>query len=139
VHENGGTPQPLTSLDRENAELSHRYPQVLPDGRIVFGILTDRPESPAIGIVEPGGGVHRVVLQPAMRPQSAPASGHLLYAVPHLAASLPMMAEGAASVMAVPLRHGELEGTPVPVAGGIAANTFWGVAAFTTGPHGAFL
>lgn len=41
--------------------------------------------------------------------------------------------------MAVRLRHVEIEGAPVPVAGGLAALTVWGLAVFTTGPHGAFL
>jgi eukaryotic-like serine/threonine-protein kinase len=139
VHANGGTPQPLTTIDPSRDELSHRYPQVLPDGRIVFGILTNRPDHTAIGIVEPTGGSHRVLLEPAMRPQYAPGSGHLLYAVPQPLRGLSPVRAGAVPVMGVPIRDGRIHGDPVPVAGRIASIPMFGMALFTAGPDGSFL
>jgi len=32
----GGTPQPLTTLDAQTGELTHRWPQVLPGGNAVL-------------------------------------------------------------------------------------------------------
>jgi eukaryotic-like serine/threonine-protein kinase len=139
VHANGGTPQPLTTVDPARDELSHRYPEVLPDGRIVFGILTNRLGNPAIGIVDPSGGAHRVLLEPAMRPQSAPGTGHLLYAVPEPFGGLPSSLFAPVPVMAVRIRGGQIHGDPVPVAARISSVPMFGMALFTAGPEGSFL
>jgi eukaryotic-like serine/threonine-protein kinase len=139
VHANGGTPQPLTTVDPSRDELSHRYPEALADGRIVFGILTNRPSNPAIGIVDPSGGAHRVLLEPAMRPQYASGAGHLLYAVPEPLGGLFSLVGAPVPVMAVRIRGGQIHGDPVPVAARIASVSMFGMAFFTAGPEGSFL
>ena len=50
VSANGGTPRPLTTLNVEK-ENSHRWPQLLPDGRhFLFTVRSDRPENLGIKI-----------------------------------------------------------------------------------------
>ena len=68
VSANGGTPRPLTTLNVEK-ENSHRWPQLLPDGKhFLFTVRSDRPENlgiklgsldspevrPLIGAASPG-------------------------------------------------------------------------------------
>jgi hypothetical protein len=53
VSESGGTPKPVTSLDRSRGDSSHRAPQFLPDGRLLY--LVQSAERPGIyvGAMEP--------------------------------------------------------------------------------------
>jgi Tol biopolymer transport system component len=81
VPASGGTPRPLTTLNVEN-ENSHRWPQLLPDGRhFLFTVRSDRPENLGIKI----GSFD----SPEVRPLSAVASqgvyaepGWLLFMTP---------------------------------------------------------
>src|SRR5205085_562086 len=41
----GGIPTALTTLDGSHGETSHRYPQVLPGGRVLFTITGNTPET----------------------------------------------------------------------------------------------
>jgi Tol biopolymer transport system component/predicted Ser/Thr protein kinase len=45
VAASGGTPSPLTTLDTARGEAYHRWPQVLPGGRFLYWIRSDRPEN----------------------------------------------------------------------------------------------
>ena len=45
----GGEPEPLTTPDRARGEISHRWPQFLPDGRVLWKLFDGRYA------VEPGG------------------------------------------------------------------------------------
>ncbi len=47
VPASGGTPEPLTTLDAGRGETSHRRPQVLPGGRILFQVV-GKPEQAGI-------------------------------------------------------------------------------------------
>ena len=44
----GGTPSPLTRLDARRGETDHRFPQILPGGRLLYWALTDRPENTGV-------------------------------------------------------------------------------------------
>jgi Tol biopolymer transport system component len=102
----GGTPEPLTTQDREKGEVSHRWPQVLPGGRAaLFGIGTHSPfaSHARIGVVSLETGRHHVVLEGTGFARYI-STGHVLYA-----------RDG--SVLAVPfdLRRLEVTGAPLAV------------------------
>jgi len=44
----GGKPAPLTTLDASRGEGFHRWPQVLPGGRFLYSIQSERPENTGI-------------------------------------------------------------------------------------------
>jgi Tol biopolymer transport system component/predicted Ser/Thr protein kinase len=44
----GGTPSQLTRLDARRGETGHRFPQLLPGGRLLYWALTDRPENTGV-------------------------------------------------------------------------------------------
>ena len=46
----GGNPEPLTVLDERREEISHRSPQFLPGGRILFFIQSAKPENSGLYI-----------------------------------------------------------------------------------------
>jgi Tol biopolymer transport system component len=48
VPASGGTPSPLTTVDKLHGELDHRWPQVLPGGRLLFWIRGDKLESTGV-------------------------------------------------------------------------------------------
>jgi len=48
VAASGGTPSPLTTLDASRGETYQRWPQVLPGGRILFHVLSAKPENTGV-------------------------------------------------------------------------------------------
>ena len=44
VPASGGTPAPLTTLDASRGERAHRWPQMLPGGRFLYEVQSDKPE-----------------------------------------------------------------------------------------------
>jgi len=44
----GGSPAPLTTLDASRGEQTHWWPQVLPGGRLLFLIRSDKPENSGV-------------------------------------------------------------------------------------------
>ena len=124
----GGTPTPVTKL--ATGQLSHRWPQVLPDGRsVLFTIWNDVGWEPArIAVQSLDGGDPRVVVQGGGfgRYVSDPGrgSGFLVYA----------RAEG---LMAARFDIGRLEvvGPAVPVLDGVITNLSGGVH-FSLSPNG---
>jgi serine/threonine-protein kinase len=50
----GGTPVPFTTLNREQGEISHRWPHILPDGRtMLMGVWTGPgPDERSVGLVD---------------------------------------------------------------------------------------
>jgi Tol biopolymer transport system component len=63
----GGTPEPLTTLNRERRENSHRWPQFLPDGRhFLFTARSDLPQNTGIYVASldnPGSPTRLVTAQ----------------------------------------------------------------------------
>lgn len=80
VNADGGTPDPITSLDRSRGEFSHRWPDLLPDGRsILFAAGTEGSWDDAEVVVQRiGSSERRTVVYGGTSPRFA-ASGHLLY------------------------------------------------------------
>jgi Tol biopolymer transport system component len=80
VSANGGTPMVLTRLDRAKGEYSHRYPQILPGGKIVLftslsGFGWDESNVEALML---GTGERRVLVRGGNTGRYVP-GGHLLY------------------------------------------------------------
>jgi eukaryotic-like serine/threonine-protein kinase len=44
----GGAPSPLTTLDSSHGELDHRWPQLLPGGRLLFWVRSDKTENTGV-------------------------------------------------------------------------------------------
>ena len=78
VSEDGGTPEPVTVLDTERGETSHRLPMFLPCGKAVVFVaeLTGRDARVVVQSLETGE--RRVVIEEATLPRYSP-TGHLLY------------------------------------------------------------
>jgi serine/threonine-protein kinase len=126
VPASGGDARPLTKLAAD--ELSHRYPQLLPDGKSVLftikvsGILSFDDARIAIADLETGE--HRTVVEKGMYGMYV-SSGHLVFA-----------RQG--SLLAAPfdLERQALTGGAVPVLDGVIANPITGSALFATAPDG---
>ena len=78
VSEDGGTPEPVTVLDTERGETSHRLPMFLPGGKAVVFVaeLTGRDARVVVQSLETGE--RRVEIDEATLPRYSP-TGHLLY------------------------------------------------------------
>jgi eukaryotic-like serine/threonine-protein kinase len=44
----GGAPSPLTTVDASRGELDHRWPQILPGGRLLFWVRSDKTENTGV-------------------------------------------------------------------------------------------
>jgi Tol biopolymer transport system component/predicted Ser/Thr protein kinase len=82
VPANGGTPRALTTLDADSGELSHRWPQFLPDGRtLVFLVQTSeagaRNDQSRIEALEDAGARHELLRTNASAAYAPP--GRLLF------------------------------------------------------------
>jgi len=128
----GGASGPFTALDTPKAELSHRYPAVLSDGSILFVILTEDPDRPAIAIVPAGGGAHRVLLEGAMHPVVLPGDNVLYARVGRR--THPTEIVSAVDIVATRYRDGALETSARPVHSRVFAVQGWGFAAYTATP-----
>lgn len=80
VDARGGTPSPATRLDHQRGEFSHRWPEVLPDGKSVLftvGTVGEWDEAEIVAAVLDSER-REVVLKGGTHPRYLP-SGHLLY------------------------------------------------------------
>ena len=105
----GATPERLTTVDGANGELQHAYPQRLPGGDVLFGVMTDRGWHFAVLALADtrAAGQVRALGQPgsgAAGAQYVPQTGHVLYA-------------NAGGLVAVPFdaASGQVPGSPVPL------------------------
>jgi serine/threonine-protein kinase len=118
VSDRGGEPKPMTKLDPQKGEFTHRWPQILPSGRAaIFTIhrATGNYDNARIGVLMLESGERRTLLEGATQARYVP-TGHLVY-----------LRSG--SLFAVPFDPERLlvTGPPVPVLDGI---TFHGAAGF---------
>ncbi len=125
----GGEPRQISTLDESKGERSHRWPQVLPDGKAVLftvGTLNspDDYESSSIEAVVLATGERSVLLQGASMARYA-RSGHLVFA-------------RGGSLFAVRFDADTLttQGTPVPVLQGVAGDQTTGMAHFAIADDG---
>jgi hypothetical protein len=129
VPEGGGTPQPLTQLNESKADIAHRWPHFLPDGRhfLYYVVSTTDPvrsEHSGIHVAsldEPEG---KLLLNVDSR--AAYANGFLFY-----------KRETTLMAQRFDLGRLELTGQPIPVAGNITGGYWsWGGAQFSVSNNG---
>ena len=113
VSSGGGAPRPLTTLDRQAAEVTQRWPQWLPGSKAVLytsGGQQSNSEDADIVAYSISSGQRKTVLHGGYYARYA-RSGHLIY-----------MHEGTLFLVPFDPRGLEVTGTPVPILDGIAAN-----------------
>jgi serine/threonine-protein kinase len=124
----GGEPQLLTTLDPERREVTHRFAQVLPDGRsVLFTLATSTLESWDDGLIAVASlesGEHRVVLQGGSHARYSP-TGHLLY-----------VHDGTLYAVGFDLEKLEVIGQPVPVLEQVMTSPSGGVGEFALAENG---
>jgi Serine/threonine protein kinase len=130
VSEKGGQPKPLTTLNPEKGESTHRWPDILPGGRTaLFTIhsLSGDYESARIGAISLETGERRIVLEGGTHAQYVP-SGHILYV-------------RGKSVFAVPFDAKRLEvtGSAVPVLDGVSGFATAGFANYAVSRTGSLV
>jgi serine/threonine-protein kinase len=111
VSDKGGEPKPLTTLNPEKGEATHRWPDILPgDKTALFTIhgLSGDYESARIEAVSIETGERRIIFEGGTHARYVP-SGHIIYL-------------RARSLFAVPFDAKRLEvtGSPVPVLDGVS-------------------
>ncbi len=104
VSEEGGTPVPVTQLDSTAGEISHRFPDLLPDGKSLlyttkFNNITSFDEA-AIAVLNMKSGEKKILIRGGTCARYVP-TGHLVYARGSL-------------IYAVPFDLGKLEVTGPP-------------------------
>ncbi len=125
----GGTPQPLTTLDKDRSHIAHRWPHFLPDGRhfLFYVVSTTNPitsEYSGIYIGSLDSDKTQFLLKAESR--AVYADGHLLYRV-------------GSTLMAHPFDVSTLDftGDPSPVASDVAGGAIsWGGAQFDASETG---
>jgi predicted Ser/Thr protein kinase len=128
VQEAGGTPQPLTGS--ATGEVSHRWPEFLPDGKAVLfaaNASTANWTNPQVAVQSAGIGERRNLIQGATQPRYA-LSGHLVYA------------QGG-SLLAVPFDPERLTatGAAVPVVEGVLQSRNSGAAQYSFSATGSLV
>jgi Tol biopolymer transport system component/predicted Ser/Thr protein kinase len=126
----GGKPEPLTTLNQQAGEVTHRWPQVLPGSKDV--IYTDHTsggqfDDADIAVYSTVSGKVKTVLHGGSYPRYLP-SGHLVYV-------------HNSTLFAVPFDSTRLEvtGQSAPVVEGVASNPSHGGAQFSFSDSGAFV
>lgn len=124
----GGPPEPVTELDTERGDNSHRYPQFLPDGRH-FLYLARNSAGAKHSVIMVGsldGGASKSVLKSPVA--ATYASGHLLFLRERTLMAQPFDTE-----------RRELTGEAVPIADDIRIHTGAGSAVFSASGDGTLL
>jgi serine/threonine-protein kinase len=106
ISSSGGSPQPLTRLDKEKRDTTHRFPQVLPGAKAVLFVsspATGGYEQASIEVQSLKTGTRKTLQRGAYFGHYLP-SGHLIF-----------MRQGVLFAAPVDLDRLELYGSPVPV------------------------
>jgi Tol biopolymer transport system component/predicted Ser/Thr protein kinase len=110
----GGEPRPLTTLDEERGEVTHRWPQWLPGGRAVLFTVgvqdVGRFDDATLEVVEVATGDRKVVHRGGTYGRYVP-SGHIVYIENETLFALPF-----------DVKRLEPTGSPVPVVEGVSAS-----------------
>jgi hypothetical protein len=126
----GGKPQPLTTLNQQAGEVTHRWPQVLPGSKDV--IFTDHTsggqfDDAEIAVYSTVSGKVKTVLHGGLYARYLP-SGHLVY-----------VHNGTLFAVSFDGKRLEVAGQPAPVVEGVASNPSHGGAQFSFSDSGAFV
>ena len=108
----GGTPQPLTTLDKQAGEITQRWPQVLPGGKAVLftsNTHANNFEDSEIVVYSMASGQRKTVQRGGFYARYLP-SGHVVY-----------MHEGTLFAMPFDLRRLTMTGPPAPILEGVLA------------------
>jgi serine/threonine-protein kinase len=118
----GGTPQPLTTLDKQAGEITHRWPQALPGGKaVLFTSNTQQlnPEDSDIIVYSLATGQRKTVQRGGFYARYLP-SGHVVY-----------MHEGTLFAVPFDLKRLEVTGQPAPILEGVLTTLGGGGAQFS--------
>jgi serine/threonine-protein kinase len=128
ISADGGAPAPLTELDRERGDFTHRWPQILPGGKAVLFTAHTRGlggyDEASIEVMSLGDRRRKTLLRGGTYGRFLP-SGHLLYV-------------HRGTLFAVPFDLGALEvrGAPAVVLNQVAYSSNHGVAEFEASQTG---
>ena len=125
VSESGGNVTPVTTLDASRSEITHFWPQFLPDGKhFLYFAESSRPENNAIFVASLASKEKKLLLNVASNPAYAP-PGYLLF-----------HREG--TLMAQPFDADRLRltGEAVPIVEGVEFNPFGSEASFSVSENG---
>ena len=122
VSANGGTPQPVTQVDKSHQEITHRWPQFLPDGKH-FLFFARGPES-AMYVGSLGTTERKLILKN---------STNAVYSLPGF-----LLFQRNGNLMAQPFdaQRLELSGAPISIAEDVATYNVWQRALFSTSNTG---
>jgi Tol biopolymer transport system component len=123
----GGTPQPLATLDKQTAEITQRWPQVLPAGKAVLftsNTHTNVYEDAEIVVYSMASGQRKTVQRGGFYARYVP-SGHVVY-----------MHEGTLFAVPFDLKRLEATGQPAPILEGVVATPAFGAAQFSLSETG---
>jgi eukaryotic-like serine/threonine-protein kinase len=118
----GGAPQPLTMLDKQAGEVTHRWPQVLPGGKAVLFTSSTHGtnyEDAEIVVYSMDSGQRKTVERGGFYGRYLP-SGHLVY-----------MHEGTMFAVVFDLKRLEATGQPAPILNGVVTAPGNGAAQLT--------
>jgi len=110
----GGELQPLTTLDSEKGEVSHRWPQVVPGGAVIFTSMPQGSASADGGVIEAVSletGERTVLHRGGSYGRWVP-SGHLVYA-----------RENTLFAMPFDIKKMKATGSPAPIVQGVTASS----------------
>ena len=123
----GGTPEPLTTLDEEESEVSHRWPQVLPGGKAVLftaSALGNNYEEAHFVVQALASGERKIVHRGGFHARYL-LSGHLAY-----------VHEGTLFVTPFDLDRLEMTGAPAPLLENVTASALRGAAQYAVSGDG---
>jgi Tol biopolymer transport system component len=112
VSSEGGTCEPLTALDEQAGETTHRWPQILPGGKAVLFTSSTIPgsyENADIAVYSMASGKKKIVQHGGYYARYLP-SGHLIY-----------MHDGTLFAVTFDFKRLEVTGQPAPILEGVAA------------------
>jgi serine/threonine-protein kinase len=127
VQSNGGTTSAVTTLDESKGERTHRWPAVLPGGRLLFTVgglgSPDNYDRATIEAVDLASGTRQVVLEGASSARYA--SGQLLFVRESILYAVPFDVDSLTA-----------RGTPVQVLRGINGDTTTGASHLAVADNG---
>ena len=125
----GGEPEVLTTPDTEQGEASHRWPEILPGGRVVLFTISSglTAEAKQVAVLNLDTGEQTVLIPVGSNPRYSP-TGHIVYGT-------------GGTLRAVPFDFDRLDvsGDPVPVLEGVMTKDGSGAANFSLARDGSLV